>query len=91
MLLRFHKGKDYADVLDNPAKTVQEIRARKEQKRDIKAIRKTFHTLMNLIDDNDLEGEERSLVLRGFHNVLECLPEAQGVLDLRFKTAEEDS
>lgn len=80
MLLRRKFGGDYGKIITNPAATVQAIRERKEEKKDIRACRKLFKTVLDLMDDFDLEDAERHLVLRGFANPLSVLPEASAYL-----------
>lgn len=80
MLLRRKFGNEYEALVTDPARTVEEIRERKQEKRDIKMCRKLFFTLQTLADDFDLEDNERRLAFQAFANPLSVIEEAQPFL-----------
>jgi hypothetical protein len=69
-------GSDYGVTLDNPATSLRGLIERKEAKRDIKAVRKIKYTLLNLMDDCDLDDAKKARVLAEFSDVFSGLEES---------------
>ena len=71
-------GEDYGDDetgLDNPQMSLRALIERKEQKKDIKAVRKIKYQLLNLMDDCDFESDRKARVLAEFADVFSGLDE----------------
>ncbi len=69
-------GQDYGETLDNSAMSLRTLIERKEAKRDVKAVRKIKYTLLNLMDDCDLDSARKARVLAEFSDVFSGLEES---------------
>ena len=64
----------------NPAKSLQELEERIQQRKDLKVVKKWYVTLDGLADDMDLEPGEKARLFQVCYSRFESLPEAQHLL-----------
>jgi hypothetical protein len=84
-------GSKYGQVLADPAATIQALEEHKEEKKDLKAVRRTFTNILNEMEEYDLPQSKRRLIFEGFADVFIGLPEAESFLNFNKDVAERES